>query len=411
MPAGAANLTDLPPVSKGQLMAAFDDWVCDPKVTLADVREFISDPGRIGTPYRGGYFVCTSSGTTGRPGVFVHDDGACRVYQAMSYPMDMAWLSRRQWATLVFRGVSWAVVVGTSGHFAGAGWIRYLSRRHWWRRNWRAFSLQMPLPQLVASLNDFQPAILTSCPSALDVLASEQRAGRRRIRPVIVELGGESFGTDRRSRIAAAFGDDVVHDSYSASECLAMAFDCPEGWLHVNADWVILEPVEADFTPAPRGRRSHTVLLTNLANRVQPIIRYDLGDSITERADACPCGNPLPAIRVEGRSGEVLCLADRSGGEVAIPLLAVASVLQQTSGVKLGQLVKTGPQSVAVRLDISPGAGSEQVWSEAMSNFARYFAGQGLTDIEITRSPDPPLHDIATGKFRHVITGPHGSAG
>ncbi len=293
--ADAASLTGLPPVTKKQLMAAFDDWVCDPDMTLADVREFVSDPHWAGMPYRVRYFVCTSSGTTGHPGLFVHDPDACRVYQAMSYPMDMAWLSSRQWLTLILRGVSWAVVVGTGGHFAGVGWIRYLSRRHWWRRNWRALSLQMPLPRLVSELNALQPAILTSYPSALDVLAAEQQAGRLRVHPLIVELGGESFGTDRRARIAAAFGEDVVHDSYSASECLVMAFDCPQGWLHVNADWVILEPVEADYSPTPPGRQSHTVLLTNLANRVQPIIRYDLGDSVTARPDPCPCGNPLPA--------------------------------------------------------------------------------------------------------------------
>lgn len=411
VPVGNAHLADLPPVTKGQLMAAFDDWVCDPEVTLAEVGDFISDPERIGRPYRGRYFVCTSSGTTGRPGVFVHDQGACRVYQAMSYPMDMAWLSRRQWLSLLERRVSWAVVVGTGGHFAGVGWIRYLSRRHWWRRNWRAFSQQMPLPQLVAALNDFQPAILTSYPSELDVLASEQLAGRLQIHPVIVELGGESFGSDRRSRIAAAFGENVVHDSYSASECLVMAFECPRGWLHVNADWVILEPVEADYSPTPPGSRSHTVLLTNLANRVQPIIRYDLGDSITERADACPCLNPLPAIRVEGRREDVVRLIDRAGGEVVVPPLAIGSVIQQTPGVQLGQLIQTGPTSVHLRLDITAGAPAEQVWNEACVNLSRYFAGQGLDCVEITRAHEPPQHDIASGKFRHVIAAPRGCEG
>lgn len=98
---------------------------------------------------------------------------------------------------------------------------------------------------------------MTSYPSALDVLAAEQLAGRLQIHPLMVELGGESAGAARRNRIAEAFGDDVVHDSYSASECLVLAFDCAEGWLQVNADWVILEPVEADYSPTPRGRRSH----------------------------------------------------------------------------------------------------------------------------------------------------------
>ena len=182
-----------------------------------------------------------------------------------------------------------------------------------------------------------------------------------------------------------------------------MAFDCTEGWLHVNADWVILEPVEADYSPTPRGRRSHTVLLTNLANHVAPIIRYDLGDSITERADECPCGNPLPAIRVEGRRDDTLRLSDPAGMDVAIPPLAIGSVIQQTPGVKLSQLIQTGRKSIAVRLDINAAADTEQVWSDAIGNLARYLASQGLTGIEITRTAEPPVHNIASGKFRHVI--------
>jgi phenylacetate-coenzyme A ligase PaaK-like adenylate-forming protein len=47
-------------------------------------------------------------------------------------------------------------------------------------------------------------------------------------------------------------------------------------WLHSNADWVLLEPVDRDFRPTPPARMSHTVLLTNLAIAFQPVIRYDL---------------------------------------------------------------------------------------------------------------------------------------
>lgn len=339
-----AALDSIPPVAKQQLMASFDDWVCDRRVTLAGVEAYVAGPDPAGTPYLGEFFVCSTSGTTGHPGIFVHDRDACRVYHAMSFPLDLAWLTGRQWLRILSQRVRWAVVVGTGGHFAGEGWIGFLSRRHRWRRNnWKAFSLQRPLPDLVRELNTFQPAIVTSYPSALDVLAAEQMAGRLRIHPMMVELGGESAGTDRRSRIARAFGGDVVHDSYSASECLVMAFECTEGWLHVNADWVILEPVEADYSPTPPGRRSHTVLLTNLANRVQPIIRYDLGDAVTERPDPCPCGRPLPAIRVEGRCDDVLHLTGPDGNTVDVLPLAVGSVIDENPGVLRGQLLKSGP--------------------------------------------------------------------
>lgn len=113
------------------------------------------------------------------------------------------------------------------------------------RRAYRVFPLEQPLPELVAALNDFRPAILTGYPSALEVLADEQRAGRLRVHPVVVELGSESVDDAGRAHIATGLGG-ALHDAYSASECLVMAVDCEHGWLHVNSDWVVLEPVEAD---------------------------------------------------------------------------------------------------------------------------------------------------------------------
>jgi phenylacetate-CoA ligase len=58
--------------------------------------------------------------------------------------------------------------------------------------------------------------------------------------------------------------------------------------------------------------------VANLANYVQTIIRHDLGDSIIVNPDPCLCDNLLPAIRVEGRTDEILYL-ETPGGEV-IPL-------------------------------------------------------------------------------------------
>lgn len=406
IPTDRVDLPELPPVSKPELMAAFDDWVTDPAVTRAGVEWFVADQARIGTPYLGQHFVCSTSGTTGHPGLFVHDPGACTVYQSINYRIDLAWFSGRQWLELVRRGTRWASVFGTGGHFGGVGWMEYQRRRDpWRRRSYRVFSLQRPLTEVVAALNEFQPAVLTSYPSALEVLAEEQVAGRLRLRPVVVELGGESVDEDGRARIAAGLGG-ALHDAYGASECVLMAFDCAQGWLHVNSDWVILEPVEADYSPTPLGEPSHTVLLTNLANRVQPLIRYDLGDSVIARPDPCPCGSPLTAIRVQGRRDDVLRLETANGRTVSVPPLVVGSVVDETPGVHRSQLVQTGPRSVLLRLDLTSGAQVEQVWGSTISALAEYFTVQGITDIEIVRAAEAPERSPTSGKFRQVIAVP-----
>jgi phenylacetate-coenzyme A ligase PaaK-like adenylate-forming protein len=275
----------------------------------------------------------------------------------------------------------------------------------WRRYHYRVISVQQPLAALVAALNAFDPAVLTSYPSALELLAEERVAGRLRVRPVVVELGGESVDEDGRARVAAGLGG-ALHDVYSASECMVMAFDCEQGWLHVNSDWVILEPVGADYGPTSPGEPSHTVLLTNLANRIQPIIRYDLGDTVVARPDPCPCGSPLPAIRVQGRRDDVLRLQATNGRTVSVLPLAIGSVLDETPGVHRSQLVQTGPASLLLKLAPNPGAQAEHVWDSACRNLASYLAAQGLAGVEIIRSAEAPEPSATSGKFRQVIAGP-----
>lgn len=400
------DLGDLPPVTKGELMASFDAWVTDPAVTRTGVEAFVSDPDRVGLPYLGRYFVCSSSGTTGRPGLFVHDEAARAVYQAMTYRLDLAWLSGRQWVQMLRQHTRWATVVGTGGHFAAEGWMELQRRRDpWRRRNFRVFTLMQPFDRLVAALNAFDPAVLTGYPSVLELLAEEQTAGGLRLRPVVVELGGESLDDVGRARIAAGLGVPL-HDVYSASECLVMAFDCDQGWLHVNSDWVVLEPVGPAYAPTPPGERSHTVLLTNLANRVQPIIRYDLGDSVVARPDPCPCGRPFPAIRVEGRRDDVLRLTTAAGGTVSVPPLAIGAVVDETAGVLRSQLLQTGPATLRLRLDVAPGAPADGVWDAACASLARYLAGQGLAGVDVVRAAEAPEVSLTSGKFRQVVSAP-----
>ena len=86
--------------------------------------------------------------------------------------------------------------------------------------------------------------------------------------------------------------------------------------------------------PVAAGQRSDSVLLTTLANFVQPVIRYELGDSIVLDADPCPCGSALPTIRVEGRTDEILRVPRTGGGAAVLLPMAVATVVEETRGVR-----------------------------------------------------------------------------
>ena len=346
-------------------MASFDDWVTDPAVTRAGVGAFIADPALVGTPFLGRYVVCTTSGTTGHPGIFVHDPRSVAVSQSFVLRIDLAWLSPAGLLAMARHGLRWAGAAAAGTARGSPERLRPLGRDR-----------------------------LPECP----------RAARRGTdgRPAPPETGGGGAGRRvlRDGRPGPHRGG--VH-AYAASEFTPLAFDCGRGWLHVNSDWAILEPVGADYAPTPPGEYSHTVRLINLANRVQPIIRYDLGDSVLAKAGPCGCGSPLPAIRVAGRRDDVLRLPAADGTTVRVLPLAIGSVLNETPGLHRSQLLQTGPATLRLRLEPEPGADAEAVWQAASGKLGEYLAGLELGNVDVVRAEEPPEQSGSSGKFRQVI--------
>ncbi len=399
LPEGCHELPRLPPVSKRQLMAAFDDWVTDIRVRRVELSGFLADTQRIGHLYLDRYAVYTSSGTTGQPGVYLHDSNAQCVYESLlKVRFDPAGFVERSLSVLGKRG--FAMIAATGGHFAGtATWERW--RQLHPRVEARVFSVALPLVELIQQLNEFQPAFVASYPSTILLLAQEQRRGRLKVKLSAAWMGGEGLSAAARTEIEQAFGCRTVED-YGTSEFMNIAFGCDHGWLHVNADWVLLEPVDADFQPVPPGEPSHTVLLTNLANRVQPFIRYQLGDSITFNPERCRCGNPLPAIRVEGRSDEILYFPGAAGGNVGIMPIPLTSMIEDDYQVHRFQLIQTSPKHLDVRLEPPAGADPEHTWRQVEAGLHGFLAQHGAAEVTIRRDPTPPQAEKTSGKFRQV---------
>ena len=306
LPAGVPALADLPVVTKQELMAAFDDWCTDRAIDARDVARFLGTRAHIGERYRGRYLVWTSSGTTGTPGVFVQDEAALAAYDALvSVQLTGSMFAACDWSAAAAQGGRAALVTADCDHFASiASWRRVAHgqalARHEELRGHAAAARHRRRPRTRIGRRSSR-----AIPTVLALLADEQAAGRLHLRPAALWAGGEALSRAAHDAIEHAFGCPLINE-YGASECLTIGYGCREGWLHVNSDWAILEPVDRDHRPTPPGELSHTVLLTNLANSVQPIVRYDLGDRVRAATARCACGSPLPAIQVEGRCDDVV---------------------------------------------------------------------------------------------------------
>ena len=391
--------TLLPVTDKKKLMARFDDWVTDREVTIETARAFVDNPDLIGERFLGKYTVLTTSGTTGTPGIFLMDDRSFTVTTALTMRMLSAWLTVGDVIRLIIGGGRIAMVCATGGHFASIVAATRLRKRR--GGTIQVFPVSTPLPEMVAGLNRFRPAILAPYASMGALLASEQEAGRLRINPVLVVLSAEGLARGEYDRIARAFSAKV-REGYAATECPFLSYSCEHGWLHVNSDWVLFEPVDADYRPTRPGEQSHTVLVSNLANRLQPILRYDLGDSILQRPGPCPCGDPLPAIRVQGRTADVLTFPAEHGGRISIAPLALSALFDRTPEVELFQVVQTKPACLRIRLRPRPDVESDRLWQAVHDELSRPLAEHHLGHVAIEHADEPPQQSPG-GKFREVV--------
>lgn len=380
VPSGSVDVRSLPVTVKRELMDHFDDWVTDPDITIEALRrDFLADPSLAGAPYLGRYHVVTTSGTTGDPAVIVHD--------ARSWALLSLVGRRGEWHTVTARnvlggvarrGLRVAALFVGGGHFGAAAALESARRRNpSFARRFRVFSVLRPMPDLVAELNEFQPTALEGYPSALTLLAAEQRAGRLNIRPVLAIAAGEELSATARADIEATF-DCLVQNRYGSAEFVALGAQCSAGLSHINTDWFLFEPVDEHYRPVAPGVTSHTVLVTNLGNRVQPLIRYDLGDRVEPATSPCPCGNRLPGITVQGRAGDLLTFVRRF------------------------QVIRTQPQTVRVRLEFEPDADPVEVRRAVDVRLHEFFQTQGVSSVDIQHAAELPSVDPKSGKFRQI---------
>ena len=398
LPERIEDPTLLPITNKKELMANFNRFATDPEVTIEKVKAFIHNPDLIGEYFLGKYTVATTSGTTGTHGIFLIDKSTFKVVGALGFRMMSSWLNLVDVIRVLANGGRLTMVNAMGGHFASAIAAARLQKKR--GKKFQVLPVTMPMPEMVERINQFQPVLLAPYASMGSLVASEQEAGRLQIKPVLIVLSAEGLNEKEFKRISNAF-NAKVYDSYAATECPFISYRCKYRWLHVNSDWVLLEPVDADYQPTPPGKQSHTVLISNLANRIQPILRYDLGDSVIQKPEPCSCGNTLPAIRVQGRSADVLAF-DTDGKKATIAPLAFAAVAAHISGIELFQLVQTGPANMRLRLKLSAGADSHRVWQTLITEIKKLLNENGLDHIAVEQADEPP-EQTPGGKYRQII--------
>ena len=346
LPSGRVELSALPVLTKPELMERFDDLVTDRRLRRDELLEHL---GRIHDDalYHGEYRVMTSSGSSGRKAVFVYDRAGWRGVLTM-------FLRRSDWVGFRPRLPRLRLAL------IGGGAPTHMSRRGAQSLDVGAHRLlglavTQPLDQLVRALNEFRPDFMNVYPSTAGLLADEQMAGRLRLSLRGLTTNSEPLTPGTRDRLERAFGVRPT-DFYATTEGV-WGHDCPEGSMHLFDDMCIVENVDDDFRPVPAGEMGSRLLVTNLFNRAQPLIRFEVTDLVAIEPEPCPCGRTLTRLRsLEGRTEDVLSLGGiavhplQFGVVTADPDVREFQVVQKGDALRLRVALRDGCCGVEERL-------------------------------------------------------------
>jgi putative adenylate-forming enzyme len=330
-------LHELPVLTKSMMMENFDALVTDQTVHLDDIRAF-AEHGDAGQRFKDRYYVTATSGSSGHPGFFLFDESEWASVLA-SFARGQEWsgvkinLTRQQKMATVASISPWHM----SSQVAA-------TVKSWWRPSLRIPASQ-PLAKTVEQLNEWQPEVLISYASMAGALAEEQLAQRLKIHPRVVYVASEVLTSQMKQRVKEAWGDEP-YNQYASTETASVASEhrsCRH--MHFYEDLLITEVVDERYRPVPAGDYGAKILVTTLFSRTQPLVRYELNDSVRVSAEEPTCGLPFAVLEsIQGRVEDSLSLPALAGGEVLIRPLVINRIMDiaPVSGWQINQQADQG---------------------------------------------------------------------
>lgn len=392
----------LPTVTKEEIRDNFDNVVTDPRLRWQDLETFTSDERNLGRWYLGEYAVAHSSGTQGRPLFIVHDRFAlARIIALMTARSSRDGTpSTLQGIGRLFRPQRITAISFRRGFYPSGMVLEYLPEMlSPFVRMTRLSSLDL---DLCAKLIRSNPQVITGYAGVLEGLAI-QHGPFHFPELQYITTSSEQLLPRARKRIEAAFGVPVF-DHYGTGECLQLADGCRHcGGVHVNSDWAILESVDDRGRPVPHETVGARILITNLANRVQPVIRYEVGDQVAVAARGCGPANNLPLLtQIHGRTSDLLWIGTGADRRFVSGIL-FQSAMDALPEIQDWRIVQQEPHRLQAEVQLIPEQRTEATHLAQRLSGTLYERGlPSGVQVEMKIVP-AVLPDERTGKVRRIV--------
>lgn len=317
------DLSKFPPLSKEELRSNFNSIVYRKK--------------------GGKYTLTHSSGTMGKPILILRDryaDSFCHAVRARClswYGIDYYDRQGRLWG-LPLRGIE-----------SKKNKLKDLIIR---RKRFSPFDISpKTVPLILREIQRYRPVYLYGWLSGIYNLARTALemglSGRSLCLKGVVTTSEVLYGHQRKV-IFEAFAAPVINE-YGCSECGILAFECPEGGLHIMSENVVLEFI-VDGRRAQPGEVAE-IYVTDLKNFATPLIRYRIGDLGRYLDGTCSCGRHLPMMEMrDGRVLDTVVAMDGTLVHGGFFCYAGFEVLSRYGGIKDFRIVQRQDKSIEMTI-------------------------------------------------------------
>lgn len=356
-----------------------------PLLSKADIRRYPEDFKSDGAAQLKRF---NTGGSTGQPLIFFISR------ERISHDVAAKWRATRWWGVDI--GDREAVVWGSPVELSSQDRLRTLRDRLLRSTLLPAFEMTPgKVDGFIERIRALRPRMLFGYPSALAHIARRAQERGLRLDNLAIQVAfvtAERLYDEQKDRIASVFGCRVAN-GYGGRDAGFVAHECPKGGMHITAEDIVVEIVNQEGDVLPVGQAGE-IVITHLATRDFPFIRYRTGDVGVLDSRPCSCGRALPLLKeVQGRTTDFIIASDGT----VMHGLALIYILRDISEVLEFKIIQESIERT--RLLVVVGAGYQPEWDQRIRNRFKQRLGQQVEIIiehvaEIPRTP--------SGKYRYV---------
>ena len=251
--------------------------------------------------------------------------------------------------------------------------------------------------EFIREIQSFKPKMLFGYPSSISLMARYAQKHNICMDDLgikVVFVTSERLYDEQRDIISNVFGCPVAN-GYGGRDAGFIAHQCPQGGMHITAEDIIVEIVDQKGNVVPHGQ-SGEVVITHLATKDFPFIRYKTGDVAVLSDEQCQCGRGLPLIKeIQGRTTDFIVAKDGT----IMHGLALIYVLRDLKGMENFKIIQEDIDNTTVQIMTSKEYDLKND-NEIINTFKKRLGDTVNINIEHVDN----IKAEKSGKFRYVIS-------